>query len=805
MRTIFLLSSLVSLFFTNKLQAANVTGKITSNNAAVANASITMFNKADSNGLPNIGISNAQGTFVIENVQAGSYLIVTEANGYGLDSIQNIVVQNTDLAIPTISIVKKNNKIEGVQVVAKKPMIEVKADKTVLNIENNINAAGSNALDILRKSPGVTVDNNDNISLKGKSGVLIYIDSKQTYLDNATIASILKGTQSSAIESIELITNPSAKYDAAGNAGIINIKMKKNKKLGTNGTATLGFNYGFTPKVNASLNLNHNNKKTNYFGMYSMENGANKSTMSFLRTQSAYTYDQKNINTSTNTDHNFKLGADYFLNTKHTIGAMISGNAENGSWVSLSNTNIGPQGQPYNRILTATNNLPGNRSNVNGNVNYKYSDTNGTTLNLDIDAGKFTSRANSYQPNSYKNLDGSSIQDLLYKNNTPIDINIYTAKADYEKNALKGKVGLGLKSSLVSTKNTFDFYDVVNAIDILNVDRSNTFDYTENVNAGYINYNTMLNKKLSLQAGLRAEQTVSNGKLISRKPNNDTTVPRNYLDYFPSLAFSYTHSPMHSFALNFSRRIQRPNYQDLNPFENKLDELTYQKGNAFLKPQYTYSTDFTYTVFQAASLGVNHSYITDQYAEITDTALGGKSFITNRNLANSNVLGISLGSPLPIKKWWFAYLNLGYNYTVTKANFNGNKINLAYPGFNGYMENNFTLPKQWSASISGWYSAAGYWGGTFKSSPLGAMDIGFQKQLLQKKLNAKISFTDVFWSSQWHGVSNYAGLQLDARGNNESRQVKLTVSYKFGSNTIQQARNRNTGLEEEGNRIKGGK
>jgi iron complex outermembrane recepter protein len=804
-----LLTALLFISFINGF-AADVTGKvIAKNNATLSKAAVSLFSKTDSS-LVQSTLTNDDGTFQIANVADGSYFVYTTAFQFVTDSSEVFTISGSNYALPTIQLKaaekSKPKSIDGVSVVAKKPFIEIKADKTVVNVENSINAAGSNALDILRKSPGVTVDKDDNIALKGKSGVLVYIDGKQTYLDNATIVSILKGTQSSAIESIEIISNPSAKYDAAGNAGIINIKMKKNKRLGTNGSVTAGLNYGNTLKENFNISVNNNNKRTNIFGLYNMDRGAYDSYINFFRNQGGQSYEQRSTNVNKNFSHNYKVGADYKLNSTKTFGVILSGNYDAGSWNSFSKTNISREGFPIDSVLVATNELPARKNNINANINYKYEDTTGRTLNIDLDAGNFFNRGNSYQPNIYQNLNGNTLSQFIFKNNTPIDINIYTAKADYEQNKWKGKLGFGVKSSFVNTSNDFQFYDVIGNVDQLNLQRSNHFTYKENVNAAYVNFNTAFRKKFTTQLGLRAEQTNSQGTLTSAQVgNNDTTVNRNYINLFPTASISYEKNSSHSFGLSFSRRIQRPSYQDLNPFENKIDELTYQKGNAFLKPQYAYSTDLTYTLFQMASIGLNHTYTKDLYAEITDTANGARAYITNKNLASSNNFGINISTPIPVRKWWFAFVNFGANFIKTKANFNGNLIDIKYPSMNFYAENNFTLPRDWAASVSGWWAMPGYWGGTFKTNNLGSMDIGLQKTFLQKKMTAKLSFTDVFWSTKWRGISDYAGLRLDANGGNESRLLRLSVSYKFGSNTVQKARQRETGLSEEADRIKKGK
>jgi outer membrane receptor protein involved in Fe transport len=241
----------------------------------------------------------------------------------------------------------------------------------------------------------------------------------------------------------------------------------------------------------------------------------------------------------------------------------------------------------------------------------------------------------------------------------------------------------------------------------------------------------------------------------------------------------------------------------MNPFENKLDELTYEKGNAFLRPQYAYNFEVGYTFMGFITTSLSYSRLTDVYAQITDTAQGARAFIINRNMANSNIGGINFGMPLQFKKWWTGYLNLGANYTATKANFNGNAIDLAYPSYNAYMEQNFQLKKDYQINVSGWYANAGYWGGTFRTNPLGALDIGASKNFLKKKLNARLAFTDIFWSSRWRGISDYAGLYFDANGGWESRQARLTLTYRFGNSNVQQSRERKTGMSDEAQRIKG--
>jgi outer membrane receptor protein involved in Fe transport len=326
--------------------------------------------------------------------------------------------------------------------------------------------------------------------------------------------------------------------------------------------------------------------------------------------------------------------------------------------------------------------------------------------------------------------------------------------------------------------------------------------YTENVNAAYVNYSRQF-KKLSTQLGVRAEHTNSKGMLNSAIPQNDDTVKRNYINLFPSAGFSYTINDKHQIGVTYSRRIDRPNYQDLNPFEIKLDELTYEKGNAFLRPQYTNTYDVTHTFMQYFTTSLSYSHVRDMFMQTTDTTEFSRTYVTQKNFATMDIAGINISFPVPIKKWWMVMANINANYNELKADFEGRKLSNKYYTYTFYADNTFTLPKEFSLNISGWYTGPNYWGGTFKLKPMGSLDLGLQKTFMQKKLTAKLSLSDVFQTQRWFAISNFSGLYVDANGNYESRQLRLNLSYRFGSNQVQSQRDRKSGADSESNRIKG--
>lgn len=766
--------------------------------------STVMLLKSNDSSLVKGDITNDRGEFAFEQIESGSYLISTSNVGFKKYYSGSFTLDESNKSFKQdIQLQPSDKSVKEVKVIGKKPLIEIKADKTVFNVEQSINASGSNALDLLRKSPGVRVDKDDNIEMRGKNNVLIYVDGKPTYLSDKDLASMLKNMQSSDIEAIELITNPSAKYDASGNAGIINLKLKKNKKFGTNGNAGIGLAQGKYFKENASLHLNNRNRKVNLFGNYVFSNGRNYNLQHLNRTQNMMRYDLKSDNSHSDLTNSVRAGVDYYMNSKSVFGVMVNMTNATGKFSSDSRTQIGPANDAYNQVLIASNSIPMTRLNAGLNANYKFEDTAGHSFNVDLDYGMFKSTGKSYQPNTYYNKEENSvISQTIFRNNTPTDIKIYSVKADYEQNLFKGKIGLGVKSAIVKTDNDFKFYDVINQVDTLNLFRSNHFVYSENVNAAYVNYSKNIGSDLSLQLGLRAEQTNSEGKLSSAIPQQDDTVKRQYLDFFPSAGITYNLNKNHSIGLTYSRRIDRPNYQDLNPFENKLDELTYEKGNAFLRPQYTNSVEFNHTYMQFLTTSLSYSHTKDMFMQTTDTTEISRTYVTQKNFATQDMAGVNVGFPLPVRKWWMVYANINANYVILQADFEGRRLKNKYFTYVFYADNTFTLPKNFSLNISGWYSGPSYWGGTFKLNPMGSLDIGIQKTFLQKKLTAKLSLTDVLRTQGWYAVSNFAGLYIDANGYNESRQIRLNLSYRFGSNEIAKQRERKSGATNESDRIK---
>lgn len=799
-----LLFSIIGLSVT----AQKISGVAKDSDGKPLNGATISLLKDTGSAILKLAVSNANGVYNFTDVKAGRYRISASNIGFQPFVSAPFSVLNADVTVPELRLTKTSADMKGVVITARKPIVEVRADKMILNVEGTINSTGSDALELLRKSPGVQVDKDDNLSVNGKNGVQVYIDGRPTPLSGQDLSNYLKTLQSSQIEAIEIITNPSAKYEAAGNAGIINIRLKKDKALGTNGSVNGGWNIGTYSKYNGGLSLNYRNKLVNIYGSYSYSYGKNINTLSLYRTVLDSLFDQHGNIIQTNNSHNFKAGVDYFINKRSTLGAMVNGTFAKPSVNNYSRTPISyiPTGS-VNRILVADNTSALKRNNVNYNLNYTYTDAAEKSLVLNADHGNYDINNDQYQPNYYYDPSGQNlINSVIYQMIAPTKIDINSLKADYEQNFKKGKLGFGGKLSYVKTNNDFQRYNVYTSGNQLDKDRSNTFTYKENINAGYVNYNRAF-KGLMIQAGVRVENTVSQGSSAGQKNNGsgyekyDSTFKRNYTDLFPSAAITFNKNPMSQFSITYSRRIDRPAYQDLNPFEFKLDEYTFQKGNINLRPQYTNSFGITHTYKYRLNTTLNYSHIKDLFTQLIDTAEKSKSFISKKNLATQDIVSMNISYPFQYKSY-SVFGNISSNYSHYKADFGpGRVIDLTAFGFSFYAQNSLKFAKTWTAEVTGFYNAPTIYQGAFKAKSLWSIDGGLSKQLWNNRATIKASVSDIFHTLHFRGSQDFAGQKTIVNANWESRQFKLSFNLRFGSNTVKAARQRNLGSEEETKRV----
>lgn len=777
-------------------------------------ATATLLAAADS-ALVKGALSDEQGHYEFENIPAGRYFVRTQLLGHRPADSAPFVFGTADVTLPALVLAPLSQEIQEVTVVAQKALIEVQADKLVFNVDASPTNTGLNALELLRKSPGVSLDQDDNISLKGRQNVMVQINGKLTPMTGQDLAQFLRSLTSNDIEAIEIIATPGAKYDAEGNAGIINLRLKKDKRLGTNGMLNLGLYQGITPKGDASVSLNHRDRKVNLFGSASMFRGRWDNSMHLDNRAGDRHFDQRNNSYWFARPNNARFGVDYSPNTKHTFGILATGGFFVPNNWSNARTDIGSVSENRTDSLLIAENEGSMRNwNSNFNLNYKFADTLGNELNIDADYGIFRDSHTVLNQNFYRDPENiNTLASAAYRMNMPRAIDIRSVKADYERslslfgNSKDSKIGAGAKYSDVATDNTFNFFTVANGTDKFDTDRSNTFEYRERIAAGYVNGSTKLGK-FSLQVGLRAEHTDIRGDLIAYKPVNSQTVDTAYLGLFPSAAFGYALNDNHQLNLTYRRSIDRPRYQDLNPFEFRIDELSFRRGNPFMRPQFTHTVELGWTLFQRVNLSANYAQTRNAFANVTDQEFDPMTgqqrfFIQVRNLATRDNVGLSLNTPIPVAKWWNGNLNLFFNHSAIKADYGDDRIlDVRVNGGGFWTQHTFTLSKTLSAEASGWFNWGGLWG-AFVNRPQGVMDVGLTKRLWDGSGTLRLSFTDVWRTARWSSYTEIGALYIDASGRWEGQQLKANFTYRFGNKNIQGARRRGTAAEEESKRASG--
>ena len=797
-----------SLFaITNHTKQVDVNGTVLDEQRKpIDYATVGLFKSSDSS-LVKTAMTTPEGKFSFPNIIAGTYYIKINMMGYQIYKGKSFVVATTAMNLPEILLVANSKTLNTVSIVATKPLLERKADKMVMNVENSAVAVGSSALEVLQRAPGVTVDQNDRISMQGKQGVLIMLDGKQTYMSQADVANLLRNMQSSEIETIELITNPSSKYDASGNSGIINIKTKRSKKGGANGSFVAGAAYGKNLRGNTGLNLNYRNNGVNVFGSYNFNKGTRSNIINIDRISGATATDpdtyfsQKGGDDRDFENNNFKVGADFFLNKNNTIGVLATGYLNSGEEQAYNRTRIGKSFTQIDSTLNSNNTQKSSYRNFAYNLNYKsVLDTTGQEITADADYSRYNGRDNAELVNQYFFPDGSPVrQQGRLRNNTPSTIDIKAVKVDYVLPINKTtKFEAGVKSSWVETDNDLQAEEWKSNAWQNDTRRSNRFVYDENVNAVYSNFSKQF-KNTSVQLGLRMEQTNSKGHLI----NTDNVVERSYWDFFPTVYVQQTLSKNHQVGVSYGRRIDRPSYDALNPFIYYLDQYTYNKGNPFLNPQYTNNYEVNYTLMQKYFLNLGYSVTNDAITEVILPDTEQKAlFQTNENLQTQTVLSANLTVPVKIKKWWTMNNNLNvFHMAFETPNLQGQALKTGQTSYQFRMQNSFIIMDGLTAEVNANYESPLTYG-TLDLEERAFVDFGISKTIMKKKGTLRFAVSDVFDTNRTRLRSAFTGLDYSLYQKNETQLFRLNFTYRFGKNEIKPARRRSTGTEAEQGRMK---
>lgn len=767
-------------------------------------ANVVLYSSPDAK-MIKVESSDETGQFTFRNIENGSYYVEASFIGYTNFKSEPINMQGDDIILSDIFMEINAVELETAVVKARRALIEVKPDRMVFNVEGTINSAGDDALGLLRKAPGVLVDNNNNVTVLSRSGVLIYIDGKRLPLTGEDLTAYLSNLPAEQIDRMDIITNPGAKYEAQGNAGIIDIRLKRDKSHGMNGSISGSLSKGRLGKGNISSVGNYRNSLLNTFGTIGYNGGSSFSDMTFRNYQNGLFLDETNSSENASNTINYRWGTDFFIGKNQTIGFLVSGQNQTSENISENRIKISElNASNVDSVLIAENISDQTRDQSTYNVNYTF-DNKKHSLNIDLDYGKYRNDYAYVQPNRYYLVDETTLlTEVLTEYDTPIDINIYTGKIDYETDVFGGKIGLGSKVSRVSTDNSFLFYDIVGGEREINNTRSNEFFYDENVYAGYANYQKTLNTKWGMSAGLRVESTSAVGDLRAFKEElQEDPVKLNYTNYFPSAGLTFQQAQNKTWSLNYGRRINRPDYNVLNPFTVQLSELSFQKGNESLNPEIVNNLELGYTLNYRYNFKLSYSRTTNQITRLIapDDEDPRAGFITWANLAEQTIYGFNASLPFEVTPWWNAFANISGGYLNNQADYgDGAIVDVQAFTYSIFQQHTFTLPKGFTGEVSGYYSGPGVWGGVFKYNETWSLNLGLQKKFFNDLMNVKLSVNDIFYQSGWNGESNFDGLIGEGMGNWDSRRAAVSVSYNFGNRNVK-SRKRKTGIEDESKRV----
>ena len=793
---------MLTFFFHSQIHAQQITGAVYDDSEPLSFVNIVLHSAVDSS-VVKFTYSEDDGSFILDNVQEGNYFIRLSYVGMNDVEKSGIVIGKSNVDLGVLTMAPAGVSLGEVLVTAQKPLLEVKPDKLVLNVANSVLASGDDALSLLSKAPGVLVDNNDRISLSGKNSLQIYIDGKPSRLSGADLANYLKSLSANDIENIEIINNPSARFDAEGTGGIINIVRRKSVKSGMNGTVNATYRQGLTDGTNIGTSFNYGSSRLNLFSNFSVYNQANWNFNNFNRTQNGLGFVTNAENNSRSKGLNGRVNLDYRLTDKSSLGLIAEANVNRFNMTVESETQLGDMALVRIDSLLINNGVMSTPSNNTAlNLNYFLKTSDKGSFNFDVNYNRFNRTEDNFTPNLYYNADRTDVTSRFeIRNVMPSNIDIAVAKMDYDEKYDWGAIAVGAKSTLVRTDNDLRFYNKIGDEEILNADRSNTFYYDEWVNAAYINYNNNWGA-IGLNLGMRVEHSYTKGDLIAHLPENSKMVERNYLNAFPSAGISWAPSAKHSLQLSYSRRINRPNYRNLNPFESQLDELTFEKGNAFLNPEYSDNISITHSFNYLLTTTFNYSHTSDVITRLVDISGEKASFITFDNLASRKVYSLGVSAPIPFSSKWSSFTNINAVYTRNNADFGEGKIiDIAVYSVNAYHQQTFRVGAGWTIEASGWYTSPSIWEGNFLMSSMWAVTAGVSKALNNGMSKISVNVDDIFRTNTWNGESRLGGLMMIANGGWDSRRVRVNFTHSFGQGQRPSIRKRSTGIEEESQRI----
>ncbi|HXB95062.1 MAG TPA: TonB-dependent receptor [Puia sp.] len=774
--------------------------------------------KIDDSSTTKMATTDGSGRFSMEHVAPGKYRLSVSHVGYAswMSQPLEITLTRRSLAVQTIILQASDASLSLVTVVGRRPLIENKMDKTVVNVDASPTNGGLTALEVLEKSPGVMVDNDGNVSLKGKNGVVIMIDGKPTYLSAQDLANYLKNMPASQLDQIEIMSQPPAKYDASGNSGVINLITKRNKNNGFNASLTLTAIIARYFKSPNSFNFNWRQGSFNIYGNYGYAwwDGFNDiHANSSLRENAQTPFDrytsQHTYGRYSDRGQSFRAGVDYFANKNTTIGFSVNGTVDKEWFTSGSTTYFYDSLHNYVQynLANSLNKTPQTHLGFNGNLTRKL-DTKGSELSVDADYIFYNTKGILTSDNYLYNADGyPSDAPYLLDGLLPSKIDIYSIKGDYKK-VVSNDITFeaGIKSSYVQTDNNA-IYSLYN--DTLqswqpDTNISNHFIYKENINAAYLNLQQKFGK-LSMQLGLRAEQTNTNGNQTVKSVDFE----QHYIQLFPTAYFTYKTDDNNTFGISYGRRIQRPSYQSLNPFRFQLDRYTYEQGNPNLQPQFSNNVELSYNYKGELNVSANYTMTTDIISDaiITFKQPGDSNYTiyqTSQNIASQRNIGLSINYSKQMTKSWTlnAFLNVYNNHY--RGVVDSTDIDVGFTSFNASFNTQYSFKKGWMGELSGFYYAKDYISGVLLADGRGMFSLGGSKKVFNGKGTVKLNFRDPLYLMSFNAHSDLDKGLTNTHSIWDNRRIIFTLVYRFGKTAGGQVQRRGSGATDEQSRVGGG-
>ena len=692
--------------------------------------------------------------------------------------------------------------MQKVTVKTAKPFIDNRADRTVMNIDATGTMLGMNGLELLRQAPGVVVDASENIQIGGKTGVTVYIDDKPANLNGQDLAQLLKTIDASNIKEIEIYQNPPARYEASGNAGIINIKLKRSLNNGFNGTIASSYSQSNHGRGTASAQLNLRHDKWNVFMTTNANAGLQHVTALNNGTTPNYVFSQQSRERDEFNGSLIRTGIDYHLNKKNTLGLLWM---HNNKYTGMDNASLSvtTAGNGMDTAIGTRSIAPFHTRRNNFNVNYNYHHKS-TLLNIDGDYARYQSSLRNDLVNQYAGDNGHNVatESRLYDQNVMIRIKSF--RADLAIHPDEGwKLDAGLRILQTQTVNSLNVSGLILNTWVSDTGKTNDFQLSEDILAVYGSVNRQWSK-FSLQMGARFEFTNTSGWLVDLKGREDHVPDTSYLNIFPTLFLNYKFNPRHQLSFSLVRRIDRPTYQDQNPFIYALDALNSEQGNPYLKPQFTTSVEAGYTYKYASSVRIKYSVTSDYFEQLTYQVQKGTVMIP-QNTGTRRMINIVIGTPVRIANWWdvYTYAEPYYQSYTVLLQWSGRNERQEHGswGFNSYLGQSFTLFEKWKADLNGWFNFQNHTT-IYISKPIGSLSLSVQRSFAKENFTAKLVVNDLFNTQRWQQDVKTQTIQMTTYRKWESRNLTLGLTWRFGNRKIKASRDRISGAEEVEGRIK---